>query len=56
MEPTLVITEDGSSTIFIAALDEHYHSVHGAIQESVHVFINAGLLPENKQHHRNQYP
>ena len=44
MEPTLVITEDGSSTIFIAALDEHYHSVHGAIQESVHVFINAGLL------------
>ena len=43
MEPKLVITKDGSSSLFIAELDEHYHSVHGAIQESVHVFINAGL-------------
>lgn len=24
-------------------LDEHYHSVHGAMAESLHVFINAGL-------------
>ncbi|MCC6584297.1 MAG: tRNA (5-methylaminomethyl-2-thiouridine)(34)-methyltransferase MnmD [Chitinophagales bacterium] len=43
MEPKLVITEDGSSSLFVKELDEHYHSVHGAIQESVHVFINAGL-------------
>lgn len=43
MESNLVITEDGSTSIFIPELDEHYHSVHGALQESMHVFIDAGL-------------
>jgi tRNA U34 5-methylaminomethyl-2-thiouridine-forming methyltransferase MnmC len=38
----LVITEDGSHTIYIPELDEHYHSVHGAIQESEHIFIRSG--------------
>ena len=37
------ITADGSHTLYVAALDETYHSTHGAIQEAVHVFINAGL-------------
>lgn len=37
------ITSDGSHTLYIPELEEHYHSVHGAIQESVHVFIEAGL-------------
>lgn len=36
-------TEDGSHTLFVPSLNEHYHSVNGAIQESAHVFINAGL-------------
>lgn len=36
-------TEDGSSTLFVPELEEHYHSIHGAIQESNHVFIEAGL-------------
>jgi tRNA U34 5-methylaminomethyl-2-thiouridine-forming methyltransferase MnmC len=36
-------TEDGSSTIFLPELNENYHSTHGAIQESVHVFIETGL-------------
>lgn len=36
-------TKDGSSTFFVPELDEHYHSIHGAIQESNHVFIEAGL-------------
>lgn len=39
----LVITSDGSHTIFIPELNEHYHSIHGAAQESMHVFINSGL-------------
>ncbi len=38
-------TADGSPTLYVAALDEHYHSVHGARQESAHVFIRHGLLP-----------
>ncbi len=37
------ITEDGSHTLFVPELNEHYHSTHGAIQESMHVFIDAGL-------------
>lgn len=36
-------TADGSQTLYVPALDEHYHSVKGAITESVHIFINTGL-------------
>ena len=36
-------TEDGSITLYVPELNEHYHSVHGAIQESIHIFIRAGL-------------
>ncbi len=39
------VTEDGSSTLYVPALNEHYHSTHGARQESAHVFIDAGLRP-----------
>jgi len=39
----LVFTEDGSHTIYVPELDEHYHSVHGAVQESQHIFINYGF-------------
>ncbi len=42
----IVITGDGSSTLFNKQHGEHYHSVHGAIQESKHVFIEAGLRYE----------
>lgn len=43
MEIKLVHTADGSHSIYLPKLNEHYHSVHGAIQESIHVFINAGF-------------
>lgn len=39
----LQTTEDGSHTLFLPELNEHYHSTHGAIQESNHVFLQAGL-------------
>jgi len=39
----IVRTEDGSDTLYVRELDEHYHSVHGAIQESEHIFINSGF-------------
>lgn len=39
----LQLTADGSHTLFIPEIDEHYHSVNGAIQESRHVFIDAGM-------------
>lgn len=40
---TLVRTGDGSDTLYSAQLDESYHSRNGAIQESMHVFVQAGL-------------
>lgn len=36
-------TADGSHTLYIPSLDEHYHSVAGAITESRHVYIDCGL-------------
>lgn len=40
----LFITEDGSHSLQVPELDETYHSSHGAIQESNHVFIKNGLI------------
>jgi tRNA U34 5-methylaminomethyl-2-thiouridine-forming methyltransferase MnmC len=45
-EPRL--TDDGSLTLYSDALQESYHSINGAIQESRHVFIEAGLLGVQK--------
>jgi len=39
----LIQTADGSSTLLNLALNETYHSTHGAVQESNHVFIRNGL-------------
>lgn len=36
-------TADGSFTLRSERLQEQYHSRHGAVQESMHVFIEAGL-------------
>ncbi|MFZ9980389.1 MAG: tRNA (5-methylaminomethyl-2-thiouridine)(34)-methyltransferase MnmD, partial [Cyclobacteriaceae bacterium] len=36
-------TGDGSTTLYHEALNETYHSVHGAVTESQHVFISKGL-------------
>ena len=43
MEQEIIVTEDGSKTIYLPHLDETYHSSHGAIQEALHVFIMNGL-------------
>jgi tRNA U34 5-methylaminomethyl-2-thiouridine-forming methyltransferase MnmC len=37
------LTEDGSSTLFSEQFQAHYHSTHGAINESKHIFIQNGL-------------
>lgn len=43
MNPELKITQDGSHTLYVPEIDEHYHSHFGAITESKHIFVNAGL-------------
>ena len=44
MDRHLQITADGSHTLAIPELGLTYHSHHGAVQESMHVYIDAGLL------------
>ncbi len=39
----LLLTEDGSHTIYSEHFDEIYHSRRGALTESQHVFIQSGL-------------
>jgi len=43
----IVLTEDGSHTLYVKDIDEQFHSRFGAIQESEHIFIQAGLLHKN---------
>ncbi|MFV0506732.1 MAG: tRNA (5-methylaminomethyl-2-thiouridine)(34)-methyltransferase MnmD [Bacteroidales bacterium] len=43
MKREIFITEDGSHSLFVPELAEHFHSTHGAVQESLHVFIKHGL-------------
>jgi len=38
-------TNDGSHTLFNPLIQENYHSIHGALDESTHVFIKTGLEP-----------
>lgn len=40
---TLQQTADGSATLYSVEMQESYHSLNGAVQESRHVFIEAGL-------------
>jgi tRNA U34 5-methylaminomethyl-2-thiouridine-forming methyltransferase MnmC len=42
MKKEIILTSDLSHSIAIPALNVTYHSTHGAIQESMHVFIEAG--------------
>ena len=39
----LIVTNDGSHSLLHEALDETYHSHHGALQESQYVYITQGL-------------
>jgi tRNA U34 5-methylaminomethyl-2-thiouridine-forming methyltransferase MnmC len=43
MKRELRETADGSMTIYLPEMDEHYHSYHGALQEAKHVFIVNGI-------------
>jgi tRNA U34 5-methylaminomethyl-2-thiouridine-forming methyltransferase MnmC len=43
VERQIILTKDGSNTIYLPDLNEYYHSKNGAIQESLHVFIKNGF-------------
>lgn len=44
-EPSLsfIQTADGSKTLYNPSVGENYHSINGALQESLHVFVKGGL-------------
>ena len=42
-DTSVVLTSDGSHTLYVPEIDECYHSTHGAIQESQHIFIETAL-------------
>lgn len=50
MQRIIEQTEDGSATLFIPELNEHYHSVKGARTESLHIFIDMGLKAVSTTH------
>ena len=39
----VISTEDGSTSLKLRDADEQYHSLHGALNESLHIYINSGL-------------
>ncbi len=43
MELQIKETGDGSKTLYRPDIDESYHSTHGALSESQHVFIKEGI-------------
>jgi tRNA U34 5-methylaminomethyl-2-thiouridine-forming methyltransferase MnmC len=43
MQREFRLTEDGSHTLYVPELNEHYHSINGALSESKHIFIDAAL-------------
>ena len=49
MTKVFMLTDDGSHTIYLPEMDEHYHSVHGAIQESMHIYIDQGLMQTSQK-------
>lgn len=51
MQHKVILTADGSKSLFIPDMDEQYHSVNGARTESEHVFIKNGYL-----HHSSEMP
>jgi tRNA U34 5-methylaminomethyl-2-thiouridine-forming methyltransferase MnmC len=50
----IIITSDGSHSLRNRDLNETYHSIHGAVQESVHVFIENGLMFLENQNHPSE--
>lgn len=43
MSVKIITTADGSHSLLNESLQETYHSVHGALRESKHVFIHEGM-------------
>lgn len=55
INPSILLSDDGSTTLMSEQYKTTYHSIHGAIQESMHVYITSGLLHYmNKNTNKNE--
>lgn len=54
MKREIIITGDGTNTIYLPEWEENYHSKHGATQEALHVFIEKGLLDYFQRSNTNE--
>lgn len=50
MQRKLILTADGSHTLEIPGSKITYHSIHGAVQESKHIFIETGFNSSARLH------
>jgi len=46
MNRKIIVTGDNSKSLLIHEMNETYHSIHGARNESEHIFIQTGLVPQ----------
>jgi len=53
MKQSLHDSLDGSHTVFSNKYNAHYHSIYGALDESIHVFIVAGLYHLQRQNKKS---
>lgn len=54
MERRLMQTDDGSATLYVPAMDEHYHSVKGARAEAEHIYIEMGFVYASELQNKKQ--
>lgn len=48
MNREIIVTKDGSSSLLVKEMGETFHSRHGAVQESLHVYIENGIAKIDK--------
>ncbi len=51
---SIILTSDHSHTLYSEKFKATYHSIHGAVQESMHVFIKHGLQYQLQEKFSNQ--
>jgi tRNA U34 5-methylaminomethyl-2-thiouridine-forming methyltransferase MnmC len=42
-DPKIIVTDDGSHSVYLPEINESYHSSHGAYRESIHIFLLYGV-------------
>ncbi len=52
MQPEIVETQEGIHTVYSPEVKEHFHSLYGSMQESIHVFIGNGF--NHSVHHKKE--